>query len=146
MLLNLCVTRRSLLVGRTELRRNRVSVGDVGFIGVAGLVILAILVAIGSCIFMAGFGINNAMKRSDVHNCVVENKEAVAGSSSNQYRVYTENCGVFSVEDSLFAKRWDAADTYNDIKVGQTYDFHVQGGRYPFFSMFPNVLELEAVK
>lgn len=92
---------------------------------------------------MLVFNIVNAFNRYEMADCTVADKESVINNDSNEYRVYTDECGVLSVKDSLFATRWDSADVYNRIETGETYDFYVQGGRYPFLSMFPNVLEME---
>lgn len=85
----------------------------------------------------------NVADKSVVQDCTVSNKESVISNGANEYRVYTDNCGVLAVKDSIFATRWDSADVYNRIETGETYDFHVQGGRYPMLSMFPNIISME---
>lgn len=116
------------------------TLSNVGPIAFFGLVATLVVSMVGGSVFMAGFGIWNTFQRDDLAACVVEHKESTAGGSSNEYRVYTDHCGVLKVDDSVFAGRWDSADAYHELTVGETYDMHVQGGRYPFFSMFPNVL------
>lgn len=108
---------------------------------VAGLALLTFAAIAVALLGMIAFSIWNVQQKQTLHSCTVVSKESVPqGKSGNQYRVYTEGCGVLSVEDSLWARRWDSADVYQRIEEGVTYDFAVQGGRYPFFSMFPNVL------
>lgn len=77
--------------------------------------------------------------------CTVVGKEAVRTGDGNQYRVYTEECGTLSVEDSLSVGRWDSADLYGTIKEGETYEVLTGGYRNGFLSMFPNILEAKQV-
>lgn len=86
----------------------------------------------------------------NAHGCVVNDKDrsyALQGKSSrSDYRIYTDNCGVLRVNDNLFGLQFNAADKYNDIKVGETYDFSGRGFRAPIISMFPNIEEAHLVK
>ena len=93
------------------------------------------------------FGVVNATHMEDHTNCVVNDKDRTTktdsnGNSSSDARIYTDNCGVFQVADSLLSFTWSSADTYNSIKVGETYDFTTRGYRIPFFSAFPNIVEV----
>lgn len=90
---------------------------------------------------VVAFFIWNGLQRSERNACMVEDKEAVQNGDQNQYRVYTDNCGVLTVEDSVFLRRWNSADIYHSLKLGTAYDVQLQGGRYPVFSIFPNVIE-----
>lgn len=116
------------------------TLSNVGPIALFGLIATLVLTLFGLVFGVGGFALWNTFQRDDLNACVVEHKESTAGGSANEYRIYTENCGVLVVDDSVFAGRWDSADAYHEMTVGETYDMHVQGGRYPFFSMFPNVL------
>lgn len=75
-------------------------------------------------------------------HCVVENKESVNKDKTHEYRVYTENCGVFSVSDEAWLGLWNSADTYGKIKIGQTYNFETVGWRNGFFSQFENIVKV----
>lgn len=78
-------------------------------------------------------------------DCVVTEKDRTRNSDgSSDARVYTENCGVFRVADSLLDVTWSSSDTFAHIKEGETYDLHTRGLRVPFLSMFPNIVEAEA--
>lgn len=110
----------------------------------ASAILLGVVVAV-VLVGIVGFSIWSVQQKSHIGPCLVEDKEAVHSGDGNQYRVYTEQCGVLSVEDSIWAGRWDSADAYNSIKEGATYRFYVQGVRAPLFSMFPNVLEMKEI-
>lgn len=77
--------------------------------------------------------------------CTVAGKESVRTQEGHQYRVYTEECGTLSVQDSLAVGRWDSADFYGTIKEGETYEMLIGGYRNGVLSMFPNILEAEKV-
>lgn len=74
--------------------------------------------------------------------CTVTDKDR-AGNNSGQsdMRVYTEECGTFTVSDSIVKGRWNSADTYARIEQGERYTFRTAGIRVPVLSMFPNILE-----
>lgn len=76
--------------------------------------------------------------------CTVTGKDR-AGNTSGQsdMRVYTEECGTFTVSDSILKGRWDSADTYAEIEQGERYTFRTAGIRVPVLSMFPNILEAD---
>lgn len=108
----------------------------VGFISV-GIFLVAFIVI--------GFAaISNANVES--HSaCVVSDKDRTTNSEGqSDMRVYTDNCGVFSVRDSIFIMRFDSADTFSKIKVGETYDFETRGFRIGMFSQFPNITQVTA--
>ena len=107
---------------------------------VVGAIVVVAVVVIGLVI-----SIVYATSRSEMAGCVVKDKEAVRSNDSNEYRVYTENCGTLKVGDSVFIMRFDSADVYADIDAGQAYDFKLQGFRIPVLSMFPNVIEATPV-
>lgn len=77
--------------------------------------------------------------------CTVDFKERTThvrdGGTSQQKLVYTEECGVFEVQDNWFLGQFNSADTYGSLEEGQTYDFKTVGFRNGLFSMFPNILE-----
>lgn len=77
--------------------------------------------------------------------CTIVGKEAVRTGDGNQYRVYTEDCGTLSVQDSISVGRWDSADLYGSLKEGETYEVLTGGYRNGFLSMFPNILEAKQV-
>lgn len=75
--------------------------------------------------------------------CTVEDKYALKGDDGSTFRVETSDCGILEVQDSMFRGVWDSADRYAQIEPGQTYDMTLVGYRLPFFSMFPNALEVK---
>lgn len=86
-------------------------------------------------------GLFYTMDRNEVGPCTVTGKESVMVEGNNQYRVYTEECGTFIVKDTLFAPRFNSADTYSSLKDGESYQFRTQGFRLGITSTFPNILD-----
>ncbi|QAB17467.1 hypothetical protein Leucomu_05625 [Leucobacter muris] len=84
------------------------------------------------------------LHRVDHASCLVEDKDRAAVDGGSDMRVYTD-CGIFRVKDSLFLMRWDSADVYQGIEVGESYDFETAGWRVPFLSWFPNIVAAEQV-
>jgi len=92
------------------------------------------------------FQVATVSHRETVSGCVVVDKDRTrSGDGTSDARVYTENCGVLQVADSLTAGKWNSSDRYQSIKVGKTYDFETQGYRIPLFSQFPNIIEVHEV-
>jgi len=60
------------------------------------------------------------------------------------YLVYTDTqdgVEVFQITDSILAGRFNSADLYAEIKIGNTYDFGVRGDRNDVLSWYPNIYE-----
>jgi hypothetical protein len=82
--------------------------------------------------------------------CTVSEKDRTTvsdgnGGSKSDARVYTENCGVLHVEDSLLSWTFSSSDTYASMKPDHTYRVTTRGYRIPFLSMFPNVVDAAEV-
>lgn len=94
-----------------------------------------------------GFGIVSHTVSKDYSACVVEGKDRTRDADGNSdMRVYTENCGTFSVGDNWFKKVVNSADLYAGIKEGKTYNFEATGWRVGLLSMFPKIYKVEEVK
>jgi hypothetical protein len=104
---------------------------------VAGVAIGAVLLA-----YPIAYGVSDR----DITCTVTEKDRSSDGEGGSLYRIYTEECGVLSNEDSLLQFKWNSADVQSKVKVGETYTFNVNGWRVPFFSSFPNVDTVEPVK
>ena len=83
---------------------------------------------------------------SSTQICTVNSKDRSTNRDGNSNtRVYTDQCGVFSVEDRFFAGYVDSADVYAQIQVGKTYELHTTGRRVPIMSAFPNITSASEV-
>ena len=61
--------------------------------------------------------------------------------SDGEYRIYTSD-GTFVMKDIYFGDtRFNTADAYGKLKVGETYELKFKGWRIPLFSEFPNITE-----
>lgn len=106
----------------------------------ATLILLGIILVVGLI-----WGITKNSHRETMQ-CKVEDKDRTRNSDGgSDMRVYTEECGVLQVKDSMFAGQFDSSDVYSQIKPGKTYEFTTTGWRVPFLSMFPNIVEVEEV-
>ena len=66
----------------------------------------------------------------------------------DRYLIYTDTedgVEVFQITDSILAGRFNSADLYAEIKIGNTYDFGVRGDRNGVLSWYPNIYEVEEV-
>lgn len=89
------------------------------------------------------FTVINAISVETLHSCTVTDKDRTGNTDgTSNMRVYTENCGTLKVSDSLLSWTFSSADTFSSIDEGETYDFKTRGFRVPFFSMFPNIVEV----
>lgn len=71
--------------------------------------------------------------------CTVNDKDRSTDSEGKSvYRVYTDQCDVLEVSDTLVS--WDSGTRYNKIKVGVTYNFETRGLRRTWASTFPNII------
>lgn len=104
-----------------------------------GLVALLVLAAIGFGIFLA----TSQYLHHETHTaCVVEDKDRTTNSKGgSNMRVYT-SCGVFTVQDMLFAGEFDSADKYASLDTGKTYTIETTGYRIPLISSFPVIREV----
>lgn len=80
---------------------------------------------------------------SIAQDCKVTDKGIAVVDGYSEYRVYTENCDVMTVADSLVDGQVNSATVYKDITVGESYDFGTRGLRVPLFSLFPNIISVQ---
>lgn len=113
-----------------------------------GCVAVAAFLAVPALI-LGAVGVNIAKANAvETHSsCTVTEKEdrALASLDERSPRIYTD-CGVFVVSDELFRLHFAAADVYNELKVGQSFDLTAVGWRVPFLSWFPNVVGVEVTR
>ena len=97
------------------------------------------------CLGFGGIKFAGLFNESEYSACKVEDKDRTTNSDGqSDARIYT-SCGVFTVEDVWTRGQFDSADLYASIKRGKTYDLTTVGFRIPVLSMFPSVIEAEAV-
>lgn len=94
-------------------------------------------------LFIVGGAIAVYSSAKDI-TCQVQSIDRVSdGNGGSDARIYTKDCGVLVNKDSFMFLKWDSADVQAAIHPGQTQTFHVAGFRVPFFSSFPNILEVK---
>lgn len=89
--------------------------------------------------------INNYNERT--LECTITDKDRGynAESDSSEYRVYTEQCGTLSNEDSWLRGKFNSGDIQGQLQVGKTYELTIAGPRSGFLSMFPNIYKVQEV-
>lgn len=105
----------------------------------------AILVLILLLVFGGGYALAKNSHR-EVRTCTVVDKDRTRTENGSDMRIYTENCGVLQVSDTLFGGQFNSSDVYSQIKPQHTYKFTTAGWRVSFLSMFPNIINVEEVK
>lgn len=76
---------------------------------------------------------------------VTEKDRGYTKGGGSNYRVYTTD-EVFENNDTLMFGKWNSADIQGRIHPGRTYRFRVAGWRWPFMSMFRNIIEVQEVQ
>lgn len=117
---------------RDRLRRERPAV--------FGAIMIALLLGIGATIIVLWH-----IERTETCT-VIEKTQITAPADSAQpstYRIATRECGVMEVGDSLLKLKFNSADVYHSIEVGNIYNMTVIGWRNGFFSLFPTIIEAE---
>lgn len=65
----------------------------------------------------------------------------------DKYLVYCHNengnSEVFEITDSVLKFRFDSSDLYNDVQIGETYEFTICGSRVPWLSWYPNIYKIK---
>lgn len=65
------------------------------------------------------------------------------GDREDVYLVSTKNSSgethVLEITDSLLLWRFNSADLYDQIQVGETYEFEIAGSRNYLFNWYPNI-------
>lgn len=101
-------------------------------------IVIVILIAIPICKSYYG---------EKTYTATVTDKDIKNYSSSSKFLVFTKTedgqTRVFSMEDSLVEGRWNSADDYAEIEIGETYNFTVIGWRIPFMSEYENIIEFQ---
>lgn len=114
-------------------RKNRV----LGVISI-GIVIVILLIAIPCW---------KSYYSEKTYTATVTDKDIKNYDSSSKFLVFTKTedgvTRVFSMEDTLIKGRWNTADDYGKIEVGETYTFTVIGWRIPFMSEYENIIEFQ---
>lgn len=109
--------------------------------GAITLAIISLLITMG----MAVVGIE-ATTHTETITCTVESKDrASKPKGGSDMRIYTTDCGVLSVKDSLWDGNWSSADRFASIKEGKRYEFFTRGRRNPLLSWFPNIITAREV-
>ena len=104
---------------------------------IVGIIVVAVVIALIWLPFK--FAYNN-------HDCVatVTDKER---HEDGYYLIFCEdmegNTKVFKDDDTLLRGKWNSSDMYQEIKIGETYLFHLNGYRSQFWSFYENILYFE---
>jgi len=101
-------------------------------------------IVIGGCLLLAFLvrGCSDTFEQASPHTeiATICGKESVRSGDTHEYRVYTSG-ETYVVKDYMGTQgsRFDSADLYGKIEVGETYRIESFGYRVPFFSSFWNI-------
>lgn len=101
--------------------------------------------------FIISFLIAIATNLNDhTYIATITDKERDNANDDNRYLIYAEledgSTLVMENTDSFIRLKFNSSDLYGDLKVGETYKFRVVGYRYPFLSMYENIISYELVE
>lgn len=98
-------------------------------------------------LFAGALGVSIASyAHTETQTCTVESKDrAATKDGGSDMRIYTRDCGVLQVADSLLDVRFNSADVYASLQEGKRYEFNTRGWRVPALSMFPNIIQVREV-
>lgn len=97
------------------------------------------LLVVGGIIFTT---VTTLTTRNTYENCVVNSLSTFATEDGVQKRVYTENCGEFTVNDNILTGTLHSGSIYGSLKEGEAYNFTATGIRLHFPTLFPNIVEV----
>ena len=111
--------------------------------------VVVILLLVGSCL---AIGITYNLRSTHIIITVVD-KSRGSQTSGSDYLVWTEcpkpftaNPEVFEVDDAFWYGHFTASDVYGQIEVGGQYRVHVIGFRWPFMSMYRDIIAVSKVE
>jgi hypothetical protein len=107
-------------------------------------VILCIVVSLGVLVGGMGLGIAYSF-HSETATFTPTRIESVNTKQTQKYLVFTEG-ETLCISDSYVHWRFNSSDVYANMKVGVKYTATLQGYRWPFFSMYRNVINPVEVK
>lgn len=90
---------------------------------------------------LIAFGVIKPYASIDEYTATV-NKTMV---KSDTYLVYTDH-GTFEMTDSLAFFRFSTSDEWGKVKENEKYNISATGWRLPLFSMYENIISIEATK
>jgi len=72
----------------------------------------------------------------------VVDKARITVEDRGYYLIYTED-RVFKNKDCLVCWKFNSSNIYGELRKGQTYTLKFYGFRFPIFSWYPNIWEVE---
>ncbi|MCK9568448.1 hypothetical protein M0R72_05870 [Candidatus Pacearchaeota archaeon] len=111
--------------------------------------IILIGAGIFTCALIAAMFTQNAylLIGSDAEYTITVNEKWIKGNGDEgqKYLMSDMEGNVYSVEDSWWKWAFDASNRFAIIKPGHTYHISTFGRRSPFFSNYPNAIEIQEV-
>jgi hypothetical protein len=116
---------------------------------------MSVLFAVVAAVVIGGIGwavisVSGNYNENKTADCTVTSKDTITkvenGNSTTEKRVGTEECGVFTVNDSFVKGNLRSADLYYSLKEGHKYTLTYNGWRVGLTSSFPNITKAVEVK
>lgn len=74
---------------------------------------------------------------------LIKEKYITHSNGSSNYMVVDQNDNLFRVSRCLWLLKFDNAETWNQLKINNSYTVNGYGFRFPFFRIYPNIISIE---
>lgn len=110
-----------------------------------GLLILMVIVLVGSIFYFSLFSFNDHQ-----YTGTVTKQERIVEGRRSYYLIFViDENGIyreFKNEDDMLRGKFNSSRIYNQITVGETYEFTVVGYRIEWLSEYENIIGLKKVE
>jgi hypothetical protein len=103
------------------------------------------LVAVVILTLIGGDGVYALWTKQTFTITVKDKERVVEGSGDNivsRYLIFTEEHDVLEDVDTVWYRKFDSSSLYGKLDRGHTYTVEVYGWRWPFWSMYPNIIRI----
>ena len=100
-------------------------------------------------VFFGGMLFTNIIKYTNEQEIeiLVKDKYVKNNSKGNdKYLIVDENNNTYEITDLFFKGKWNSTDLYNQLENNKKYKIKTTGKRIQFFSMYPNINNVEKVE
>lgn len=113
--------------------------------GLGFIIFLIIVVIVGGIFVSCSANFNDAK-----YDVIVTGKENINRGDNGYYLIYCKdddgNYYEFKNEDTLMRGKFNSSRFYNQIEVGERYEFTVVGWRFPLLSWYQNIIDFKKLE
>ena len=119
--------------------------GEIATIIIAIFILIMMIGTIGTIIYVTIEKYSSKQEKE----IVVKDKYIKNGNgknSSSKYLVVDTENNTYEITDLFFLGKWNSTDLFNQLEVNHKYKIKTTGNRIHFFSMYPNINEIEIIE